>query len=336
MLFGSLTYAQAPYASYPLDGTADDTSSNNLDGLVYGSPQPTTNRFNQPGKALNFNGMTDYIVLPDDFDDSVRTVLLWFFSSQTGSDNGYNIMYMSDHPLLQNGMTNLGTFTDNTHGNLIACRVDYPTFVSNLNLNTWYQIAVVRTPRTVKFYINGTSAYSGVPNNTKSNNTTSYMAVVGADRGFLAKFFGKIDDLEIYNRALSDCEIATKYFTGSNCTPTCTTQITIYDTTTVSISVTDTLVIEAELGVGSNNINTMKAYPNPAKNHLIIDNGDYAGMSGYTLKISNALSQDVFVSPINQQKFDIDLNTWTGNGTYVLYVINPSLQVVATKKIIIQ
>ncbi len=320
--------AQTPYASYPLDGNGDDTTANNQDGVMYGSPTPTTNRFNQAGKALNFNGSTDYIVLPDDFDFPNRTVIMWLNTSQVGSANGYNLFYSSDHPSIQNGMTSFSTYDDGTYGDIFKFSVDQYDYVAKVSTNDWYQVAIVRTPALLKFYINGTVAFKGAaPNGRHSNNSGANTTVIGADRGFLAKFFGKIDDLTIYNSALSDCEISQAYFAGGSCK--------VIDT--VHISVTDTLIIDANLnGLPPNDVNTLKAYPNPAKTRLIIDNGNYASMSGYILKITNSLGQDEFTSPINQQKFDIDINTWSGAGTYVLYIIDPSLNVISTKKIIIQ
>ncbi len=111
---------------------------------------------------------------------------------------------------------------------------------------------------------------------------------------------------------------------------------TVYDT--VYISVTDTLIIDAQLtGISPpNNINTLKVYPNPTKTHIFIDSGNLTTMNGYSVRIENTLGQTVFTSSINQQQFYIDLSSWSGNGTYFVYIIDPSLNYVSVKKIIIQ
>jgi hypothetical protein len=110
--------------------------------------------------------------------------------------------------------------------------------------------------------------------------------------------------------------------------------VTVYDT----ISVTDTLIINAVLtGIAPpNNTNTIKIYPNPASTHIYIDNGDYASMNGYTLSIENSLSQVVFTSSINQAQFYVNLSTWSGNGLYIVKIIDNYSNVIETKKIIIQ
>jgi uncharacterized delta-60 repeat protein len=110
------------------------------------------------------------------------------------------------------------------------------------------------------------------------------------------------------------------------------------DTMTTYIAVTDTLFIHATLtGVAPpNNSNELKIYPNPAADHIYIDNGNFSSMNGYQIIIENALSQQVFVSLINQPSFYIDLSTWTGNGIYFVRIIDASSNIILTKKIIIQ
>jgi hypothetical protein len=117
-----------------------------------------------------------------------------------------------------------------------------------------------------------------------------------------------------------------------------TFHVNVYDTIKVvrEISVTDTLIIDAQLtGIYPLSHNIIKAYPNPTRDRVIIDNGNYISMSGYRLKIINSTGTVVFESLINMQKFDLDLNTFGGNGTYFLQIIDNSSQVIEIKKIIL-
>ncbi len=124
--------------------------------------------------------------------------------------------------------------------------------------------------------------------------------------------------------------------TGVVCTTYDTTFVTITDTNYISVA--DTLVINAVLTnvVPPNNINIIKIYPNPASTYIYIDNGNYLLMNGYTIKIDNSLSQTVFISPINQQQFYINLSTWTGFGVYFVYIIDNLGNTIETKKIVLQ
>jgi hypothetical protein len=85
-----------------------------------------------------------------------------------------------------------------------------------------------------------------------------------------------------------------------------------------------------------NNTNTMLVYPNPASDVVIIDNGDYLSMSGYTLKIINSLGQEVFNSTINIPVFSIPVSTLGSVGTYYIQVFDTSPNIVQTKALILQ
>jgi hypothetical protein len=113
---------------------------------------------------------------------------------------------------------------------------------------------------------------------------------------------------------------------------------TVFDTITTSITVTDTLLINAVLsGVNPpNNVNTLRVFPNPARTHITIDNGNFALMNTYTARINNSLGQTVFSQIINQQQFFIDLSTWTGNGIYYLDILDAQGNSIESKVIIVQ
>jgi hypothetical protein len=121
-----------------------------------------------------------------------------------------------------------------------------------------------------------------------------------------------------------------------NILDTCITNVTVYDT--LLTTVTDTLIINATItGINPpNNLNTLKVFPNPASTHITIDYGNFNAMSGYTLKIVNAVGQTVFTTPINQQTSYINLSTWTGSGIYYVQLINPQNNTIENRKIVIQ
>jgi hypothetical protein len=116
---------------------------------------------------------------------------------------------------------------------------------------------------------------------------------------------------------------------------TCITNVTVYDTLLTTI--TDTLIINTTLSLPApNNENTILIYPNPASDHITIDNGNFSAMAGYSIKIENNACQQVFQSVINQQQFYVDLSTWTGNGLYFVHLIDPQNNTVTVRKIVLQ
>lgn len=91
--------------------------------------------------------------------------------------------------------------------------------------------------------------------------------------------------------------------------------------------------IEKLVQVGESKI---LVYPNPTNNHITIDFGGYANMSGYTLKVTNTLGTTVFTTAINQKTSYVDLNDWYGNGIYFVYLIDRQGNTIDIKKIIKQ
>jgi hypothetical protein len=145
---------------------------------------------------------------------------------------------------------------------------------------------------------------------------------------------------------LGSKQIGYTYTSAAGCTGSKSEKIIVYDTTgivctsydTVSVTVTDTLVINAVLTqvAPPNNRNTIKIYPNPANTHLTIDNGNYGLMQGYKIRVTNSLGQEVFFSPATQQQFYIDLSSWTGMGSYFVHLIDDQGNTIQIKKIILQ
>jgi hypothetical protein len=141
-------------------------------------------------------------------------------------------------------------------------------------------------------------------------------------------------DTCISNTTIYDT-LTTQVFDTTFITQTVYDTVTIFDT--LFTTVIDTLIINTTLNLPSpNNENTILIYPNPANDHITIDNGNYLAMAGYSIKITNNTGQQVFTSVINQPQFYIDLSTWSGNGLYYLNLIDPQNNTVTSRKIVIQ
>ena len=82
--------------------------------------------------------------------------------------------------------------------------------------------------------------------------------------------------------------------------------------------------------------NSITIYPNPAKDHITIDCGTLSSVTGYQIKISNLLGQEVFSTTLNQQQYSIPLNSWTGKGIYLVKVYDASSNLLTTRKIDLQ
>jgi hypothetical protein len=73
---------------FPFNGNANDESGNAHHGTVYGAT-PTTDRFGNPNSAYYFNGVDNYIVLPENIitgKDSVFEISFWY---KAENDSGW-------------------------------------------------------------------------------------------------------------------------------------------------------------------------------------------------------------------------------------------------------
>jgi hypothetical protein len=77
-------------------------------------------------------------------------------------------------------------------------------------------------------------------------------------------------------------------------------------------------------------------YPNPAKDHLFINTGDYSLMNGYQIKIFNQTGTTVFDTYVDNSLYEIDLSGWTGKGLYFIQLINSNGEIIDIRKIILQ
>ena len=84
------------------------------------------------------------------------------------------------------------------------------------------------------------------------------------------------------------------------------------------------------------NINILKIYPNPARDHMFINTGEYSNMNWYHINIINQLGASVFETNIEESLYNVSLSTWTGTGLYFIQVIDADGYIIDIRKIILQ
>jgi hypothetical protein len=313
---------------WPFNGNANDESGNGNNGTVNGATL-TTDRFGNAGKAYSFDGVDDYIQtnLIGPTTNSSRSINYWMKSSSnqqymTVIGYGDNLNYKDFHIWHNWGC-------DGININISNAALTYTTGLLNDNWNNFvivFDNSLGDSITKIKLYENGillsntcSTFGSGVIN---TGNT--YPITIGKYHASnLHYFYGLIDDIGVWNRALTDQEISDLY-NANIC----------YD----HVTVTDTLVINTGI-TGYNPItylNTLKIWPNPSNDHITIDAGNLATMNGYSIKIEDAQGQQVFQNAVNQQQFYVDITTWGGNGLYFVRIIDPQGNTVDIKKIVLQ
>jgi Concanavalin A-like lectin/glucanases superfamily/Immunoglobulin domain len=231
----SLTNGLVAY--YPFNGDANDASGNGNNGTVIGASL-TQDRYGNLNQAYSFNGVNNYISFT-----GVPT---------TQTDNWSIIAWVNPASFSQAEIAVGMGYDDGASGNGYSLGINinklYPVFggIEDIDAgfmfpatNQWYQIAMLRNSGTTSFYVNGVST----PN---SNTDTPHIPTafrIGSNIGY--RFFnGAIDDVRIYNRALSSNEIAQLYFsTNETAAPVITVQpiniiVNVGDSASFSVTAT--------------------------------------------------------------------------------------------------
>lgn len=189
-------------ADYKLDGNAADSSVFAHNGSIFGGATATTDRFNQANGAMYFDGVNDYINTFTTFDIPYRTVSIWMKPERA---SGLNQVMTQDAASLVYGafgfrITN-GRLDGNSAGNSSQA-------LANITLNQWYHLVLVSRPDSGFCYINGVRVIAAAATSTGSASGAYNKLVLGVGRQRNTNFFkGSLDDLQIYNCALSATEV---------------------------------------------------------------------------------------------------------------------------------
>ncbi len=219
------TLADGMVAYYPFCGNANDVSVNGNNGTVNGATL-TTDRYDNVNSAYSFNGSSNYIQVPNSTSlqnineitiSSWININAWY---QSGGNGYFPILNKSDQQG-QNGKYAL-TIKDNGGISHLGSQENGFSY-SSWTLNSWHHIVLVISNNTNKIYIDGnlsSEAPSGVFPNSFSE---TLPLIIGMDKPGLIEYAnGKIDDIGIWNRALSRQEITNLY--TNNLNPSSTTQ----------------------------------------------------------------------------------------------------------------
>ncbi|MFZ4680660.1 MAG: LamG-like jellyroll fold domain-containing protein [Flavobacterium sp.] len=320
---------------WPFCGNANDESGNGNNGTNNGATL-TTDRFGNANSAYSFDGVNDFIIVNNNPNILYPefTVTIWFNSITSFCDAIGPIIRSGNASTCGWNGFSIGTFNnDNNFGLQNFDGSDYSfqsnQLCSNFNSGTWYNITFTRSNSESREYVNGILVSSVLQSNYQP--ATQCPIFFGSNHldsnnNPLSVFNGKVDDIGIWNRALTQEEITNLYNVNQ-----CITNITV----------TDTLIIN--VGQLSFNdpvtwANNITIAPNPASSQINISFNNITNLNGGTLKIINSLGQEVATTPITTSGTNstMQLATWGGTGMYFVHIINPQGQIVDIKKIILQ
>ena len=217
-------------AWWPFNGNANDESGNNLDGNIIGSTELTNDRFGQAKSAYDFDyanasfgKQNDEIYVPYDNILNVDniTISVWVYPRQYYWSGNTGTSYSVVLTRWQFGTSNPSGLAWRMYFNSssVSCAIsDGNTSTiakdnSPLSLNNWHHIVMTYNSQNVKLYVDGDLKSS--TNTTRLINTsgTSGISIGEAAQynGYWHHVDGVIDDIGIWNRALSLEEVSKIY-----------------------------------------------------------------------------------------------------------------------------
>jgi hypothetical protein len=229
-------------AWYPFNGNANDESGNGNHGIANGGVAITTDRFGISNSAYTFPGNNSSFININqnssfsNFTSGI-TLSFWYLSYANQSSPGYHPRVLE---LGYTGTTGFGArgFPEtgiSVHQNSFSAGYWWTGGTGTQSLNTWYHLVI-----SVNFisnswiaYHNGNQILSGVNGgSTTSINYSGYTFNIG--RKPITQdgaWNGKVDDIAIYNRALTAQEITALYTGVAPCQSTSsTTNLTVPST----------------------------------------------------------------------------------------------------------
>lgn len=186
--------------------TAYDSSGNGKDGIVNGAVWTTGGKSNG---ALDFDGVDDYVSLPNIVNPSATnfTATAWVkLDSSFGSNQTI---------LQQEGTSGRGWLYRTTNTGQLSSFLGNATTSSTgvINTGAWYYVAVVLNGGTIQLYLNGQPDGSA----TRTMESSTGNMRVGRHKNSSTnneEWDGIIDQVRIYDRALTITEIQNLYNSG--------------------------------------------------------------------------------------------------------------------------
>jgi len=295
---------------YSFTGNANDMSGNGNNATVNGAVL-TSDRFGNSNAAYSYDGINDYLHgNASSFPSGDRTIALWFYTTNinVGSAGmqvfGYGGGLCDQSWLMQmdNSTPFTSFFTDSSYEVSIGCNTWLSALPFGVNgspanpNNNWHQWVITNGPGGIYYYFDGNYA-GGVTTsigNTMVAGKKFFMGscpdstgLVAYQDAYLNNWNGKLDDIGVWNRQLTQQEITALYNGGT---------------------------------VGASDLSESKSfsiYPNPTQNIININvNSEDLGLP---IKLFDIYGKVVLSKRIDQADINLDLEN-LADGIYFIRV----------------
>jgi hypothetical protein len=203
-------------AYYPFNGNAFDESGNGNDGTVNGAIL-STDRFGQSNSAYNFNGISDWIYVKNSNSLNINgdvplTICAWTMATNVNIAN-YQAIVAKWGPGYNEDDQYLFFLSESKYWFGLSEEYTFTPSLTNVKEDEWVFIVGVydNITQLIKLFVNGNPDNS-IPLTFTIWNTPQFIEIGRYSGGNF--FNGKIDNVCIYNRALSGDEIHNMYHEG--------------------------------------------------------------------------------------------------------------------------
>jgi PKD repeat protein len=193
-------------AAYNFDqgsgSTLTDVSGRNHHGRIYGAAWTNSGKY---GKALAFDGVNDFVKVSDSTALDLTTGMTleaWVYPTASQSGQRPVIKKEAEVYFLHAGSTT-GTLRP-SGGVTIGSTIKSVTAPNAIPVNAWSHLALTYNGSTLRLYVNGAQVASASVSGTIKNGGALR---IGGDSVYKQYFQGRVDDIRIYNRALTATQV---------------------------------------------------------------------------------------------------------------------------------
>ena len=187
-------------AYYPFNGNANDLTDNGRNLAVFDTTNLIAGKDNSPNSAYSFDGVGDYLEYTTDFPSFYNyTISLWAKPASAGT---YEAMFSSD----DNSGRGFQIDLDGSNFRIRIAGVGSLVLGTALLNGDWTFIAFTYDGTNYIGYMN-----DNIPESEPGGTTEFDRFRIGRNRNGNTYFAGAIDELKIYNRALTASEISSLY-----------------------------------------------------------------------------------------------------------------------------
>jgi glucose/arabinose dehydrogenase/fibronectin type 3 domain-containing protein len=183
--------------------TVADVSGNRNTGTIAGTTWTTQGRY---GGALGFNGSSTVRIPPSSSLDLSSGMTLSAWIRPTAPQSGWRtIVQRETDAYFLNASNDAGSLQPAGGGTLASSGTVYTAGPTASPLNTWTNVALTYDGTALRLYVNGTQVASRP--GSGAIDTTSHPLWIGGNSPYGEYFTGLIDEVRVYDRALSESEI---------------------------------------------------------------------------------------------------------------------------------